>query len=221
MISAEDFAAQWAVPVSNGEDNRWFARWGSYELARYDTDAVSGLNISDASKTFLTQAGLPRKAYRGVFQFGGVFASLPRLEDVQPRVGKRYLHERYRVLGGIAFLYNNQTLYDHFICLQDKSEEQICMVESTEEFLVRPVNSSVSQLAEFLLLLRNDTDDALLCERTLRRDIDCYMQHHKEAQAQRLEHGRRTIEKLREADAAAVEAGSAWEEIILEIQFGM
>ena len=95
------------------------------------------------------------------------------------------------------------------------------MLESTEEFLVRPVNSSVSQLAEFLLLLRNDTDDALLCERTLRRDIDYYMQHHKEAQAQRLEHGRRKIEKLREADAAAVEAGSAWEEIILEIQFGM
>ncbi len=222
MISAKEFVARWSTPVSNGEDNNWFARWGSYELARYDPDVVSDLNISDASKIFLTQAGLPRKANRGLYQFGGVFAALPRLEDVQPRVGKQYLHERYRVLGGKAFLYNNQTLYDDLICFQDKPEEQVCMVENTEEFAVCLVNSSVSQLAEFLLLLRNEIDYAMLCQRAFLKNSDDYiLQHYKDLETQVKEHGRQTIKNLREADAAAVEAGSSWEDIILEIQFGM
>lgn len=103
--------------------------WGFENLKRWPEAAVSPLKISQASKEYLINVGLPKKLDRTI-RFGTDFENFPRL-DHKPH---------YRVIGFDL---------DNSICIDEQKNGRVVCVY-TEKASEALINSSVELLGEFL-----------------------------------------------------------------------
>lgn len=126
-------------------------RWGG-DLVPASEGAVADLNVLEASRRFLVEAGLPAEAdWDLAFTLE---AGLPALPDAvpaaRPRVPPSY--RRFRRIGANGPAH---------VCLDERGDGRIVWVglEPWRQVPVRVVSSSVPQLAELLLLSRDFLGD--------------------------------------------------------------
>lgn len=128
MITPSDFATQWNADA----------------LMRYEPAALDGVHIPEISKHFLIEAGLPRQADLEL-EFDLSSDELPTLpEALEEDLPARF--NRYRPIG-----VDTATT----ICLDERDNGRIYAVDIDGNIPTRFMNSSVPQLAEFLLVFRN------------------------------------------------------------------
>lgn len=135
MMTPTDFAAQW------GED----------QLLRYEPTALENVDIPNASKQFLIEAGLPRHAGLEL-EFDLSASELPTLPQALEEENLPASFNRYRPIG-----VETATT----ICLDEQDNGCIYAVDIDGTLPTRFMNSSVPQLAEFLLVFRSGAGIAL------------------------------------------------------------
>ncbi len=126
---------------------RFIPEWGSDELVRNTPGSLEGIRIPEVSKQFLVIAGLPRRVPWLDMDFDRSEDELPTLPEAFPN-GYNFPHEylRYRPIGA-----DSATL----LCLNEYDNGNIYSVDIDDAGVpTRFVNSSVPQLAEFLLATR-------------------------------------------------------------------
>ncbi len=120
------------------------ARWGN-GLVRNTEAALAHVRIPEASKRFLVEAGLPAEAELGL-QFARYEDELPTLLGAFPEDDLPADYARFRPIG---------VDYATIICLDERDGGHLYGVDIEGHGLpTRFVNSSVPQLAEFLLAVR-------------------------------------------------------------------
>lgn len=105
---------------------------------------LQAVPISEASRRFLLEAGLPEEAKPDLVFYQSPDALAP-LPDVVPEMHLPVSFQRYRVLaddGGT------------FLCIDTEDHEHIVSVDPYQELMTRFVNSTVLELAECLLAYR-------------------------------------------------------------------
>ena len=124
------------------------ARWGEQGLVRATPQALADVRIPDESKAFLIQAGLPGEAEGVGLSFSLPPDRLPTLREVLAAEGRPAPArlERYRRIGSD---------YDAHLCLDQAKGGHVVSVSVEPKLQVAFVNSSVPQLAEFLLRFRD------------------------------------------------------------------
>lgn len=120
-------------------------QWGAAELLRYEPAALEGVHIPDISKRFLVEAGLPRQADLEL-DFDLSPDELPTLPEALEEDNLPATFDRYRPIG-----VDTATT----ICLDERDNGRIYAVDIDGNIPTRFLNSSVPQLAEFLLVFRN------------------------------------------------------------------
>lgn len=181
MIAPTDFAAQ----------------WGTNQLLRYEPVAVEGVRIPEVSKRFLIEAGLPGQAGPDL-EFDLAGNNLPTLTEALAEENLPTKFNRYRPLG-----VDTATT----ICLDEQDGGRIYAVDIDGVVPTRFMNSSVPQLAEFLLVFRNG---AGVTVPALASDEDL------EASARALE------EQFRHIDPAVFsDADNWWPLIVMQRREGM
>ncbi len=129
MITPSEFVAQW------GEDN----------LIQNTPEALAGIQLSQASKLFLIEAGLPAHADFGL-QFDRFKDEMPTLLEAFPNdyvFPPEYCY--YRPIG---------VDYATIICLSEQDGGRIYSVDIDGHLPTRLMSSDVPHLAEFLLVFR-------------------------------------------------------------------
>lgn len=121
------------------------AQWGADQLLRYEPAALEGVHIPDASKRFLIEAGLPRQASLEL-EFDLSADELPTLPEALEEERLSAGFNRYRPIG-----VDTATT----ICLDEQDNGHIYAVDIDGTIPTRFMNSSVPQLAEFLLVFRS------------------------------------------------------------------
>lgn len=130
MITPQEFAAQW------GND-----------LVRNTPASLENIRIPDISKQFLIEVGLPRWVERLEMNFDRFEDELPTLPDAFPN-GYDFPSDyvRYRPIGADPIV---------LLCLDEYSNGSIHSIDIDGAGVPNSfVNSSVPQLAEFLLALK-------------------------------------------------------------------
>ncbi|HOV28288.1 MAG TPA: SUKH-4 family immunity protein [Pseudobacteroides sp.] len=126
MISPEEFKRRWDTSF--------------YGLVEYDENDIRILNLPEESKTFLVQAGLPKSAapylsFKSSTKGGGM--KLDKIFNLRDKKFSKYI-----------FLGSTGT--GDLVCLvEDKGEIIYLDHENYREYFI---NSSLNQLAEYLLL---------------------------------------------------------------------
>ncbi len=173
MISSEEFVR----------------RWGREQLVRWEAKSLEGIELPDATRRFLTEAGLPLDVEGMALSFGPDRRGLPTLAEFLGGSATSRLHlSRYRRLGS-----NDVGL--HF-CVDERQDGAVFAVAPDGGDPVVFVNSGVARLAECLLEYRRewmasrDDDDA--------------------SYAARLRSG------VAGVDPAALEADSSWWSVVVE-----
>ena len=129
MITPSEFVAEW------GEDN----------LIRNTPKALANVELPQASKTFLIEAGLPAHTDVGL-QFDRFVDELPTLPEAFPN--DYVFPAKYRFYRPIGVDYAT------IICLAEQENGRIYSVDIDGHLPTRLMNSGVPYLAEFLLIFR-------------------------------------------------------------------
>lgn len=165
-------------------------QWGAEGLLRYEPAALEGVDIPEVSKRFLVEAGLPRQADLEL-EFDLSPEELPTLPEALEEENLPAFFDRYRPIG-----VDTATT----ICLDERDKGRIYAVDIDGAIPTRFMNSSVPQLAEFLLVFR---DGAGVTLPTLASEKEL------EASAQALE------EQFRRIDPAVFSDEDNWWPLIL------
>ncbi len=127
--------------------SEFLALWGPADFARLDVAAQGRVNLPTRDVEFLIEAGLPRAA--GLYGIGFAFppTHIPTLATVDRRHAELAMgHAGALVLGG------NDSCY---ICVSPGEEYQIISIARYSNESLEFVNSSILQLAETLLVMRD------------------------------------------------------------------
>jgi len=127
--------------------SEFVAQWGDDGLIRNTPAALTDIQIPQASKRFLVEAGLPAHADFGL-QFERFTDEMPTLPEAFPN-GYAFppAYHSYRPIG---------VDYATILCLSEQDRGRIYSVDIDGHLPTRLVNSSVPHLAEFLLVFRRD-----------------------------------------------------------------
>jgi hypothetical protein len=127
--------------------------WSNEQLVRYEPAIVKTLLVSDEAKHFLTELGLPKRFKGDIFDLPP--NSLPSLPEALPHYHLSQEYQRYRLLGVEAFVdLSGKTIPMYFICLDNHEGGRIFKINNIEGLPAVFLNSSIEQLAEYLLILR-------------------------------------------------------------------
>ncbi len=123
-----------------------FKAWWGKGLVRNTEAALTHIRIPEASKRFLVEAGLPAEAHPGL-QFARYEDELPTMLEAFPEDNLPADYARFRPIG---------VDYATIICLDEQDDGHLYSVDIEGHGLPTCfMNSSVPQLAEFLLTVRN------------------------------------------------------------------
>jgi hypothetical protein len=137
-------------------------QWGKDGLVSYEASLVNSLNIPDVSRQFLLEAGLPKQSFITTFDLGS--NTLLPLPEAALRDNWAYgLREpfppgyaRYRLLGIKSFNVPPDSFDEMFVCLDEQQEGKVVWIYNEPDYHVKLLNNTVPQLAEMLLLIRED-----------------------------------------------------------------
>lgn len=210
MINPDEFAALWTNEQFIQVQPEIAKKWGTVDLVRYNIDDMEKLSIPESSKHFLKVAGLPRRAHQQL-RFDVPPNTLPEFTKVCSNVKEEYA--RYHLLGIDAFDgYREDGIWElissGFICLDEKEYGRVVIISNEEKYPVHLLNSSVAQLAEYLLIFRQHLQWKI--------EMKNLASHH-----ERELHNQEVVRRLREIDAIASESMEGWGMQIVEIEYGM
>jgi hypothetical protein len=175
MISPEEFIARWSDTKLADLDQQQDNIWGVSPLVRYDPQVVERLPLPPASQRFLIEAGLPEWTFHG-WRFSYPSNSLPPITEAFDSLLYPSSYARYRVLGADVMEAERNTFTEVFIlsaiCLDVEGSGQVVKIMTDENWPVKLLNSSVMQLAEFILLYRQYIEWRLLHQRKLGPGVD-------------------------------------------------
>lgn len=117
--------------------------WKGNNLVRASAESLKNVEISEASKQFLTEIGLPEEADH-LLKFDLALSNLPTIAR-SPNNLKPYI-----CIGSD---------YGTRICIDEENEGQIVSVDANGNLPTRFVNSSVTHLAESLTLFRKRKEE--------------------------------------------------------------
>ena len=135
-MKAQDFAIRWIT-----EDNN---------LQPFDSERIDSLKISDQSKEFL-KIGLPSDAAPFLSFSNSDDANLQPVNEVWDLPVE---FENYKIIGSNG--------YGDPICINE-NDHSVVYLNHDDEFGYVYMNSSVEQLAHFLLIIRNFIDKVNSC----------------------------------------------------------
>lgn len=120
-----------------------FARkWDASGLVRPRPEDVSTLNIPEASKRFLVEAGMPEETRTGL-RFDVMLQGFPTITEVLK--ARATEHKRYRLLG----TWGEET----YICVDEAEDGRVVSMDDTlDDISLDFFNSGIPQMAECLLI---------------------------------------------------------------------
>jgi hypothetical protein len=128
------------------EPDEFVKQWGDGPFVRANAIALDQVNLSEDSKQFLIKAGLPQRVmFEIVFDFSPD-KLLTLDEALKPKHKLSAAFRRYRRLG------HNQTAD---ICIDELNGGCIVSVDNTDSIPPGFINSTIPQLAESFLILRD------------------------------------------------------------------
>jgi hypothetical protein len=202
-----EFVIRW-----NEQNGMAGSDWGSDTLVLFNPKNVEALQIPAASKSFMIEAGLPAKTMVSIL-FDLPPNTLPRLpEALTGQVSLPESYNRYRLLGKYTETYRGTEIAFYYYCIDEAENGEIVVVDPQENWSARFLNSSIQQLAQFLLLFRQSYIWTLQNgftgpkERTMSWD-------------EGLEQGQHMLALFREVDPKACEEGMGWADYLVGMAF--
>ncbi len=128
------------------------ARWKFSPIVKFNPDFIKGVSLSDQTKIFLTEVGLPSKPFLKYDD---------ELNLTLPTLGSVTIKKSSTKLNNLYVLYNLRDGY--YRCLSSSNESVVDIgIDKTRGFVDLYLNSSLNQFVESVLIYREVNRDAKL-----------------------------------------------------------
>ena len=213
MISPEEFVTRWHDTRLAELDVEEKYTWGISPLVSFDDQSVARLSIPDAIRNFLVEAGLPMHVwseYNG-WRFGYPSNALPPITEVTGGLMSVLPYSHYFVLGVDVLTSDGAAeFFTSVICLDLESGGTVVEVISYPDHPIKFLNSSVCQLAEFILLWRQ------MIEWEITHQFKLDLHNFESWNEERVSYRLTVMAQMRQLDPPVWQPGLRWYELINE-----